>query len=145
MAEDSFKSDKSVVMVAVAAHGPAFQVASDELRDDPQVCLAAMASNIGCKMEHASTRLQEGGMLSYIRQQLQDHVNMLVFTRLTATEGAVEGPQELSMELIEQIAAFVDPPPRERLEDLCRVRDRLVEVIAAAGKADPPRKRLKTS
>ena len=84
-------------------------------------------------------------MLSYIRQQLQDHVNMLVFMRPTAPEGAVEGPQELSMELIEQIAAFVDPPPRERLEDLRRVRDRLVEVIAAAGKADPPRKRLKTS
>ena len=143
VAAEPLKRDKGVVMAAVAAHGLALQFASYELRDDPQVCWAAMASDIGCNMKHASARLQQDDMFVYIRQQLQDHLNMLVFTR-PATSGATGGPMELSMELIEQIGAFVDAPPGGRLRDLRHVRDRLVEALATN---PPPRrsKRLRAS
>ena len=47
-ASDSARSDRAIVMLAVRTHGPALEYATDKLRDDPEVCLAAMASNIGC-------------------------------------------------------------------------------------------------
>ena len=51
------KSDKEVVLAAVAQYGYALGYASAELNNDKEVVLAAVAQN-GCALKHASAKLR---------------------------------------------------------------------------------------
>ena len=77
-ASPELRTDRNVVLAAVAQSGYALKYASYVLRNDQEIVLSAVAQNPKA-LQYASSRLQDGGLVSYVRDILA--YDQFVFAR----------------------------------------------------------------
>jgi uncharacterized protein YoaH (UPF0181 family) len=77
-ASDELRADKKVVLAAVMQNGEALKYASDELRADKKVVLAAVMQN-GEALKYASVDLRKGGIRTHMLDLLFAHRAFMMF------------------------------------------------------------------